>query len=57
MPVNKKHDEFHTLDLNAGWETPPGYPKGIEQKILSGALASLRGLRRSSGPAGSTRAR
>ena len=38
MAVNKKHDEFHTLDMNAGWETPPGYPKGIEQKILSGAL-------------------
>lgn len=38
MPVNKNHLEFHTLDLNSGWETPPGYPQGIEQKILSGAL-------------------
>lgn len=38
MAVNKKHDEFHTLDLNQGWEVPPGYPQGIEQKILSGAL-------------------
>jgi hypothetical protein len=38
MPVNKLHDEFHTLDMNAGWETPPGYPGGIQQKILSGAL-------------------
>ena len=38
MAVNKKHDEFHTLDINTGWETPAGYPKGIEQKILSGEL-------------------
>lgn len=38
MAINKAHDEFYTLDLNTGWETPPGYPQGIEQKILSGAL-------------------
>lgn len=38
MPVNKAHDEFYTLDLNSGWETPPGYPNGISQKIISGAL-------------------
>ena len=38
MPVNKKHDEFYTLDMNSGWEIPAGYPAGIQQKILSGAL-------------------
>ncbi len=38
MAVNKAHDEFHTLDLSEGWEVPSGYPTGIEQKILSGAL-------------------
>jgi len=38
MPVNKLHDEFHTLDMNAGWQVPDGYPSGIQQKILSGAL-------------------
>lgn len=38
MPINKDHDEFHLLDLDTGWEVPPGYPLGIEQKILSGAL-------------------
>jgi hypothetical protein len=38
MPVNKKHDAFHTLDLDTGWETPAGYPSGIAQKILSGSL-------------------
>jgi len=38
MAINKLHDEFHTLDLNEGWEVPPGYPSGIKQKILSGAL-------------------
>lgn len=38
MPVNKEHDEFHALELNSGWETLPGYPTGIQQKILSGGL-------------------
>jgi hypothetical protein len=38
MAINKLHDEFHALDLSAGWEVPPGYPSGIEQKILSGSL-------------------
>jgi hypothetical protein len=38
MPVNKDHDEFHAVDLELGWESPPGYPSGIEQKILAGAL-------------------
>jgi hypothetical protein len=38
MAINKVHDEFHTLDMSSGWEVPPGYPSGIQQKILSGAL-------------------
>jgi hypothetical protein len=38
MAVNKEHKEFHALDLESGWEVPPGYPEGIEQKILAGAL-------------------
>lgn len=38
MPVNKAHDEFYTLDLEKGWETPAGYPAGIQQKIISGGL-------------------
>jgi hypothetical protein len=38
VPVNKQHDEFYAVDLESGWETPPGYPAGIEQKILAGAL-------------------
>lgn len=37
MPV-KPHLEFHSLDMSTGWETPPGYPAGIKQKILAGAL-------------------
>ena len=36
--INKLHDEFRTLDTDKGWEVPPGYPAGIEQKILSGSL-------------------
>lgn len=34
----KEHLEFFALDLSAGWETPPGYPDGITQKIISGRL-------------------
>ncbi len=47
MAVNKLHMEFHTLDMSSGWETPPGYPPGIEQKILAGALDEVnkRGTR------------
>lgn len=47
MPVNKIHDEFHTLDLESGWEVPANYPAGIQQKILSGSLdeAGHRGSR------------
>ena len=38
MAMNKVHDEFHTLDLNSGWEVPAGYPSGIQQKIIAGGL-------------------
>jgi hypothetical protein len=38
MPVNKKHDEFYTLDMASGWEVPAGFPAGIKQKVISGAL-------------------
>lgn len=38
MAVNKKHEEFHTLDMSSGWEVPPGYPEGIKQKVISGEL-------------------
>jgi len=34
----KAHEEFSTLDMDAGWTVPPGYPDGIEEKILSGRL-------------------
>ena len=36
--ISKPHLEFHPLDLDAGWETPAGYPDGIAQKILAGEL-------------------
>jgi hypothetical protein len=38
MAVNKEHLEFHAVDLASGWEVPQGYPEGIQQKILAGAL-------------------
>ena len=39
MPIRKEHREFESIDLNGGnWHSPPGYPAGIEQKILAGEL-------------------
>ena len=38
MTIRKKHEEFHALDLDSGWEVPPGYPTEIQHKILSGEL-------------------
>lgn len=38
MAERKPHLEFHPIDMATGWATPPGYPEGIEQKILAGAL-------------------
>jgi len=38
MLFNKPHLEFHKLDMDDGWETPPGYPGGIKQKILASDL-------------------
>ena len=36
MAIHKEHKEFYTVDLTSGWETPPGYPAGIQQQILAG---------------------
>lgn len=38
MPIPKKLDEFHAVDMVEGWETPEGYPAGFKQKILAGSL-------------------
>ena len=35
MAKAKQHLEFVGVDLQAGWETPPGYPPGFTQKILA----------------------
>lgn len=47
MPITKEHLEFHVPDMGSGWHTPAGYPAGIQQKILAGALdeANKRGHR------------
>lgn len=37
------HREFFAVDMDAGWERPPGYPPGVEQKILSGSLDEANG--------------
>ena len=36
MKVNEEHGELHALDMDGGRRVPPGYPEGIEQKILAG---------------------
>jgi hypothetical protein len=38
MPINKRHLEFHPVDMNEVWHTPAGYPAGIEQEILASDL-------------------
>lgn len=38
MTIDKEHKEFHPVDMAEGWHVPPGYPEGIEQKILAGSL-------------------
>jgi hypothetical protein len=38
MKNPKLHDEFKAIDMTTGWETPAGYPQGIQQKILAGSL-------------------
>lgn len=37
MPMNKPHLEFHKLDMENGWQTPPGYPPNaaVKEKILA----------------------
>ncbi len=36
--MGKPHLEFVQVEMDRGWEVPPGYPKGIEQKILASDL-------------------
>lgn len=38
MAIDKAHLEFHTIDMTEGFASPPGYPAGIQQKILAGHL-------------------
>ena len=43
MSTRKEHKEFHQIAMDAGdWHSPPGYPRGIEQKILAGSLDEAR---------------
>lgn len=39
--MTKPHLEFFRLAMDEGWETPPGYPSGIKQKILASDLNEL----------------
>ena len=38
MARAKPHIEFTPLDMAEGWEVPPGYPSGIQQKVLASDL-------------------
>ena len=38
MGKGKPHMEFMKLDMEEGWETPPGYPPGMQQKVLASDL-------------------
>ena len=34
MAITKQHREFHSVDLDNGWEVPPGYPFHIVWLLL-----------------------
>jgi hypothetical protein len=38
MGYHKGHKEVHVLDMDKGWLTLPGYPPGIQEKIVAGEL-------------------
>lgn len=38
----KPHIEFERLDLTLGWQTPPGYPASIQEKVLASDLDEVR---------------
>jgi hypothetical protein len=38
MGKGKPHIEFTKLDMDEGWQTPPGYPEGMKQKVLTSDL-------------------
>jgi hypothetical protein len=42
MLFNKPHLEFQPIDMRSGWETPAGYPSGIQQKILASDIDERR---------------
>jgi len=47
MPLSEKIKppiDFHTLDMESGWEPAPGAAPGIEQKMLSGSLDEAAGV-------------
>jgi len=42
MSKSKPHLELHKLDLQSGWEAPPGFPSGIKQKVLASDFDEAR---------------
>jgi hypothetical protein len=40
--TGKKHIELQPVDMTEGWQTPPGFPAGMQAKILSGNLDEER---------------
>ena len=39
--TGKPHLEFFKVDMDDGWETPAGYPAGIEHKVLTSDLDEI----------------
>ena len=44
MDIGKPHLEFMKLNMEEGWETPSGYPEGMQQKVLTSDLDEVRKL-------------
>ena len=46
MTVNKKHDEFHTLDMNTGWRPRPAIPTASNRRFCPAcSMRNKRGTR------------
>lgn len=40
--IGREHIKFNSVDMVEGWRTPPGFPPGLEAKILSGDLDEVQ---------------
>src|SRR5882757_6912382 len=42
LVTGRKHIELQPVDMKEGWRTPPGFPAGMQAKVLSGNMDEER---------------